>query len=65
LSHDADRQHPSITFAVLALGGVSYALLQSLVAPALPEIQHALHTSESSVSWVLTSYLLRRRWRRR
>src|SRR5437762_1789624 len=53
-----ERQHPSITFAVLALGGVSYALLQSLVAPALPEIQHALHTSESSVSWVLTSYLL-------
>jgi EmrB/QacA subfamily drug resistance transporter len=54
----ADRRHPSITFAILALSGVSYALLQSLVAPALPEIQHALHTSESSVSWVLTSYLL-------
>jgi len=43
---------------VLALGGLSYALLQSLVAPALPDIQHALHTSEGSVSWVLTSYLL-------
>ena len=55
---DVDRQHPSVTFAVLALAGVSYALLQSLVAPALPEIEHALHTSESSVSWVLTSYLL-------
>ena len=37
---------------------MSYALLQSLVAPALPDIQHALHTSENSVSWVLTSYLL-------
>jgi EmrB/QacA subfamily drug resistance transporter len=47
-----------LTFAVLALGGVSYALLQSLVAPALPNIQHALHTSEDSVSWVLTAYLL-------
>jgi EmrB/QacA subfamily drug resistance transporter len=55
---DPDRQHPGITFAVLALGGVSYSLLQSLVAPALPEIQHALHTSEDGVSWVLTSYLL-------
>ena len=53
-----DRQRPGVTFAVLALAGVSYALLQSLVAPALPEIQHALHTSEGSVSWVLTSYLL-------
>jgi EmrB/QacA subfamily drug resistance transporter len=58
MEHGADRQHPNITFAVLALGGVSYALLQSLVAPALPDLQHALHTSEDSVSWVLTAYLL-------
>jgi EmrB/QacA subfamily drug resistance transporter len=58
VTQGTDRQHPSITFAVLALGGVSYALLQSLVAPALPDIQHALHTSENSVSWVLTAYLL-------
>ena len=37
---------------------MSYALLQSLVAPALPDIQHALNTSVNSVSWVLTAYLL-------
>jgi EmrB/QacA subfamily drug resistance transporter len=43
---------------VLALGGISYALLQSLVAPALPDIQRALHTSENSVGWILTAYLL-------
>src|SRR3954452_7520854 len=43
---------------VLSLGGISYALLQSLVVPALPEIQSALHTSESAVAWVLTAYLL-------
>jgi MFS family permease len=55
---ESDRQHHSVTFAVLALGGISYALLQSLVAPAIPDIQHALHTSENSVSWVLTAYLL-------
>jgi EmrB/QacA subfamily drug resistance transporter len=53
-----DRQHYNVTLAVLALGGISFALLQSLVAPALPEIQHSLHTSESMVSWVLTGYLL-------
>jgi EmrB/QacA subfamily drug resistance transporter len=58
LTGDGDRQHPGTTFAVLALGGISFALLQSLVAPALPGIQHALGTSENSVSWVLTSYLL-------
>jgi EmrB/QacA subfamily drug resistance transporter len=55
---DGGRQHYNITFALLATAGISYALLQSLVAPALPEIQHALHTSENSVSWVLTAYLL-------
>ncbi len=47
-----------MTFAVLAAAAVSYALLQSLVAPALPDIQHALHTSVNSASWVLTAYLL-------
>ncbi len=44
--------------AVLSLGGISYALLQSLVVPALPEIQASLHSSESAVGWVLTAYLL-------
>ena len=53
-----DRQRPNVTFFVLALAGTSYAFLQSLVAPALPDMQHALHTSENAVSWVLTAYLL-------
>ncbi len=55
---ESGRQNYNLTFALLAIAGISYALLQSLVAPALPEIQHALHTSESGVSWVLTAYLL-------
>jgi EmrB/QacA subfamily drug resistance transporter len=58
VSDAVHRQHYNVTFALLAIAGVSYALLQSLVAPALPDIQHALHTSENSVSWVLTAYLL-------
>ena len=58
-NHDGGaRQHYEVTFALLALVAISYALLQSLVAPALPDIQHALHTSVNSVSWVLTAYLL-------
>jgi EmrB/QacA subfamily drug resistance transporter len=52
------RQHYNVTFALLAAAGISYALLQSLVAPALPDIQQALHTSVNSVSWVLIAYLL-------
>ena len=47
-----------MTFVLLAAAGVTYALLQSLVAPALPDLQHALHTSVNAVSWVLTAYLL-------
>lgn len=47
-----------LTLAVLSLGGIAYALLQSLVLPALPDIQDSLHVSEASVSWVLTAYLL-------
>src|SRR4051812_15012830 len=49
---------PRTVLAVLSLGGIAYALLQSLVVPALPEIQRALNTSESSVGWILTAFLL-------
>ena len=43
---------------MLALGGVSYALLQSLVVPALPVLQDDLHTSTTGVTWVFTVFLL-------
>ncbi|MGZ4272069.1 MAG: MFS transporter, partial [Solirubrobacteraceae bacterium] len=52
------RQHYNLTFAVLVLAGCTFALLQSLVAPALPEIQRDLHTTPTAVAWVLTAYLL-------
>ena len=57
LSH-ARRPHYVLTFAVLTLAALAFALLQSMVAPALPEMQHALHTSPTGVSWILTAYLL-------
>ncbi len=44
--------------AVLALAGAAYALLQSLVVPALPVLQQDLNTSTSGVAWVFTAYLL-------
>src|SRR4051795_8527839 len=47
-----------LVFATLALGGASYALLQSLVAPALPDIQHDLHASAPAAAWIFTAYLL-------
>jgi len=47
-----------LMLGVLSLGGGAYALLQSLVVPALPVLRHDLHTSTSGVAWVFTSYLL-------
>ena len=55
---DGARPHHQLTFALLTSAAMSYSLLQSLVVPALPDVQHALHTSVDSVSWVLTAYLL-------
>jgi EmrB/QacA subfamily drug resistance transporter len=52
------RQHYGVTFAVLALAGASYAMLQSTVAPALPVIQNELHASSTATAWVFTGYLL-------
>jgi MFS family permease len=42
----------------LSLGAIAFALMQSLVVPAMPEIQKATGASETSVSWILTGYLL-------
>jgi EmrB/QacA subfamily drug resistance transporter len=44
--------------AVLTAAVGAYALLQSLVIPVLPTIQRNLHTSQDTVTWVLTAYLL-------
>ena len=52
------RAHHQVTFAVLALGIGAFALLQSLVVPVLTTVQHQLHTSQDTVTWVLTAYLL-------
>jgi EmrB/QacA subfamily drug resistance transporter len=52
------RQHYGLTLGVLMISALAYALSQTLVAPALPAIQHELGTSTSTVSYVLTAYLL-------
>src|SRR5215212_2978011 len=52
------RSHYRLTFAVLAVSSASFALLQSLVIPVLGRIQTELGTSQTTVTWVLTAYLL-------
>jgi EmrB/QacA subfamily drug resistance transporter len=48
----------SLVVLFLSLGGLAFAVLQSLVAPALPVIAHHLKASTEDISWVLTAYLL-------
>ncbi len=55
---DGDRQHYGLTLAVLATGALAFALSQTMVAPALPEIQRELDATPTTVTWVLTVYLL-------
>ncbi|MBZ5737654.1 MFS transporter [Nocardioides mangrovi] len=47
-----------VTFLVLCVGVASFSLLQSMVNPVLPTIEAALHTDQSTVTWVLTAYLV-------
>jgi MFS family permease len=55
---DGERSHPNVTLAVLSIAGLAFSMLSSAVVPALPTIQHDLHTSENGVAWILTAYLL-------
>ena len=52
------RVSPNVTLAVLSLGSLAYSVLSGAVIPALPTFEHALHTSETGVTWILTAYLL-------
>ena len=52
------RQHHNVTLAFLALAGLAYSLQQTMILPALPELQRDLHTSTAWATWVLTAFLL-------
>jgi EmrB/QacA subfamily drug resistance transporter len=49
---------PALVLGVLALGALSYSVLQSIVAPALPTLAADLHTTSTDATWVLTAFLL-------
>lgn len=59
--HESQRTYhprPNLLLATLALAGGSYSLLQSLVSPALPELQRHLGASTAGSAWIFTSLLL-------
>ncbi|MEV5651062.1 MFS transporter [Nocardia sp. NPDC052254] len=52
------RPHYNLVFGVLLLGISAYALLQSMVVPVLALLIPALHTTQSTATWLMTGYLL-------
>ena len=50
----AARIHHGATFAVLATAALSFSLLQSMIIPAIPLLEHTLHTGASGATWLLT-----------
>ena len=54
----AQRPHTARTLSILGLAALAYALAQTTVIPAIPDLMGALHTDESGVTWTLTAYLV-------
>ena len=52
------RQHYGLTLATLTMAATAYALQQTMVVPALPELQRELGASTTWVTWVMTGFLL-------
>ncbi|WP_084531580.1 MFS transporter [Nocardia miyunensis] len=52
------RPHYNVVFAVLLLGIAAYAMLQSMVVPVFSLLIPALHTTQSTATWLMTAYLL-------
>ena len=53
-----ERQHYGVTLALLTVAGISFAVMQTLVIPALPFFQREFDTSASWVTWIATGFLL-------
>ena len=50
--------HYKLTLVVLMMGSSAYVVAQSIISPALATIQRELHTTQQTVTWLLTLYLL-------
>ena len=52
------RQHYNITLGILILAGISIALQQTMVVPALPALEREFDTTTAWATWLLTGFLL-------
>jgi predicted MFS family arabinose efflux permease len=53
-----ERRSPTWTLLILSISALAYALAQTTVVPAIPDLMHGLHTDLSGVTWTLTGYLI-------
>ena len=58
LSAPAGRRRTSAVVAVLAFGGITTSLMQSLIIPLVPALPSLLHTTAAGASWAVTATLL-------
>jgi EmrB/QacA subfamily drug resistance transporter len=55
---EAERRHYGVTLALLTVAGISFAVMQTLVVPALPFFQREFETTASWATWIATGFLL-------
>src|SRR3954449_6754128 len=55
---DSPQQRPTPVLLTLVAAGVAFSLSQTLVVPALPALAEEFDASSTTVSWVLTGFLL-------
>jgi EmrB/QacA subfamily drug resistance transporter len=58
MSTGEERAHPTRTLLILGTAALAFALAQTTLIPALPDLMRGLHTDESGVTWTLTGYLV-------
>jgi EmrB/QacA subfamily drug resistance transporter len=58
MRHTVHGKPAAPVLAALLLSALAYALSQTMVAPAMPDITREFGTTQSTTSWVLTGYLL-------
>jgi EmrB/QacA subfamily drug resistance transporter len=52
------RRHYGVTLGLLTVAGISFAVMQTLVVPALPFFQREFDTTASWATWIATGFLL-------
>src|ERR1051326_2373349 len=54
----AGRPSYTLTLGALLVASIAYTLQQTMVVPALPALQHDLHTTTGWTTWLLSGFLL-------